>query len=239
MLFLNWITDLFVGTGVAHTIFMLALVIFGGLLLSRVRIGNVSLGVTWILFVGILAGQLGCTLDPTTAAFVKEFGLILFVFSLGMELGPGFFSSFRKGGVTLNLLAVIMVMLACLTTLVIHWATGENLLTLIGVMSGAVTNTPGMGAAQQTLLDTAGTQDSTYDTGLFKYCDRVGIPRFSMHVLRHTFATRCIEGGMKPKTLQKILGHSNIGITMNLYVHITEDEKHREIDLVADALKVV
>ena len=82
-------------------------------------------------------------------------------------------------------------------------------------------------------------KNSTYDTGLFKYCDRVGIPRFSMHVLRHTFATRCIEGGMKPKTLQKILGHSNIGITMNLHVHITEDEKHREIDLVADALKVV
>lgn len=82
-------------------------------------------------------------------------------------------------------------------------------------------------------------KNSTYDTGLFKYCDRVGIPRFSMHILRHTFATRCIEGGMKPKTLQKILGHSNIGITMNLYVHITEDEKHREIDLVADALKVV
>lgn len=82
-------------------------------------------------------------------------------------------------------------------------------------------------------------KNSTYDTGIFKYCDRVGIPRFSMHVLRHTFATRCIEGGMKPKTLQKILGHSNIGITMNLYVHITEDEKHREIDLVADALKVV
>jgi putative transport protein len=165
MLFLSWITDLFVGTGVAHTIFMLALVIFGGLLLSRVRIGNVSLGVTWILFVGILAGQLGCTLDPTTAAFVKEFGLILFVFSLGMELGPGFFSSFRKGGVTLNLLAVIMVMLACLTTLIIHWATGESLLTLIGVMSGAVTNTPGMGAAQQTLLDTAGTQDPTIAQG--------------------------------------------------------------------------
>ena len=82
-------------------------------------------------------------------------------------------------------------------------------------------------------------KNSTYDTGLFKYCDRVGIPRFSMHVLRHTFATRCIEAGMKPKTLQKILGHANIGITMNLYVHVTDDEKHREIDLVADALKVV
>lgn len=81
-------------------------------------------------------------------------------------------------------------------------------------------------------------KNSTYDTGLFKYCDRIGIPRFSMHVLRHTFATRCIEGGMKPKTLQKILGHSNIGITMNLYVHITEDEKQREIDLVSDSLNV-
>lgn len=82
-------------------------------------------------------------------------------------------------------------------------------------------------------------KNSTYDTALFKICDKVGIKRFSMHVLRHTFATRCIEAGMMPKTLQKILGHSNIGITMNLYVHITEDEKHKEIELVADALKVI
>lgn len=82
-------------------------------------------------------------------------------------------------------------------------------------------------------------KNSTYDTALFKICDKVGIKRFSMHVLRHTFATRCIEGGMMPKTLQKILGHSNIGITMNLYVHITEEEKSKEINLVAEALKVV
>ena len=82
-------------------------------------------------------------------------------------------------------------------------------------------------------------KNNTYDTGLMKYCDRANIPRFSMHVLRHTFAARCIEAGMKPKTLQQILGHSNIGITMNLYVHITEDEKLREINLVADALKVI
>lgn len=81
-------------------------------------------------------------------------------------------------------------------------------------------------------------KNSTYDTALFKICDKVGIKRFSMHVLRHTFATRCIEGGMMPKTLQKILGHSNIGITMNLYVHITEEEKHKEINLVATALNV-
>ena len=82
-------------------------------------------------------------------------------------------------------------------------------------------------------------KNSTYDTALFKICDKAGIKRFSMHVLRHTFATRCIEGGMMPKTLQKILGHSNIGITMNLYVHITEEEKQKEIDMVASALNVI
>ncbi len=82
-------------------------------------------------------------------------------------------------------------------------------------------------------------KNSTYDTALFKICDKAGIPRFSMHILRHTFATRCIEGGMKPKTLQMILGHSNIGITMNLYVHTTEEEKIKEIQMVEDALKVI
>lgn len=82
-------------------------------------------------------------------------------------------------------------------------------------------------------------KNSTYDTALFKICEKAGINKFSMHVLRHTFATRCIEGGMRPKTLQKILGHSNIGITMNLYVHITEEEKQKEIDMVACVLNVV
>lgn len=82
-------------------------------------------------------------------------------------------------------------------------------------------------------------KNSTYDTMLFKLCDKAGIERFSMHVLRHTFATRCIEAGIKPKTLQTILGHSNIRITMNLYVHTTEEQKHKEIDLIADVLKVI
>ena len=81
-------------------------------------------------------------------------------------------------------------------------------------------------------------KNSTYDTALFKICEQAEIDKFSMHILRHTFATRCIEGGMMPKTLQKILGHSNIGITMNLYVHITEDEKQKEIDKVVCALNV-
>lgn len=82
-------------------------------------------------------------------------------------------------------------------------------------------------------------KNSTYDTALFKICDKVEIKRFSMHVLRHTFATRCIEAGMKPKTLQKLLGHSSIQITMNLYVHVTEDEKQKEMELVAEALNLI
>ena len=82
-------------------------------------------------------------------------------------------------------------------------------------------------------------KNSTYDTALFKICDKAKIPRFSMHILRHTFATRCIEAGMKPKTLQMLLGHSNIGITMNLYVHTTEEEKKKEMDLVAEALMAI
>lgn len=83
------------------------------------------------------------------------------------------------------------------------------------------------------------TKNSAYDTTLFKLCDKAGIPRFSMHVLRHTMATRCIEGGMRPKTLQVILGHSNVGITMNLYVHVTEDERAKEVERIENALKVV
>lgn len=82
-------------------------------------------------------------------------------------------------------------------------------------------------------------KNSTYDTGLYKICDNANIKRFSMHVLRHTFATRCIEAGMQPKTLQTILGHSNLGVTMNLYVHTTDDQKSMEINKVAQALKVI
>ena len=83
------------------------------------------------------------------------------------------------------------------------------------------------------------TKNSAYDSTLFKICDKAGIPRFSMHVLRHTYATRAIEGNIRPKTLQVILGHSNVGITMNLYVHVTEDEKGKEVEKIEKALKIV
>jgi len=149
----QWFVNLFTGTGVAHSILLIAVVIAVGLLFARIKIGGISLGITWILFAGIAAGHLGFVLDPTTSHFVKEFGLILFIYSVGIEVGPGFFSSFRKGGITLNMLAAGIVLLGCIITYAIHLITGEDLYAMIGVLYGAVTNTPGLGAAQQTYSD--------------------------------------------------------------------------------------
>ena len=123
---MEWLVNLFTGSGVAHSVFIVALVIAIGLGLNRIKFGSVSLGVTWILFVGIVAGHFGFLLDATTAHFVKEFGLILFIYSIGLEVGPGFFSSFRKGGITLNMLAVGSVLLACCTAYVIHLIAGNK-----------------------------------------------------------------------------------------------------------------
>ena len=146
-------TDLFLGTGIAHTILLLAVTIGVGLCLGKLKIKGVSLGATWILFVGILLSHFGLRSDPVLLHFLKEFGLILFVFSIGLQVGPGFFHSFKQGGVTLNVLAICIVLLACLIAVGIHLITGEDLSTMVGVMQGAVTNTPGLGAAQQTISD--------------------------------------------------------------------------------------
>ena len=121
--------ELFFGTGIAHTLLLFALVIASGLWLGRFKIKGVSIGTTWILFLGILLSHFGFRGDPTALAFMKDFGLILFVFSIGLQVGPGFFQSFRKGGVTMNLLATGMILLAVLVTLSIHGITGESLTT--------------------------------------------------------------------------------------------------------------
>lgn len=147
--------DLFFGYGIAHSIMLLAFVIGVGIFLGRFKVKGVSLGSTWILFLGILMGHLGFKADLDVLHFVKEFGLILFVFSIGMQVGPGFFHSFKSGGVKMNLLATLCILLAVLVTWGISALTGEDLGTMTGVMSGAVTNTPGLGAAQQTYIDVA------------------------------------------------------------------------------------
>lgn len=161
-----WFSNLFLNPGVAHSVLLVALTIALGLALSRIKIGGVSLGVTWVLFVGIVASHFGLVLDNTTSHFVKEFGLILFIYSIGLQVGPGFFASFRKGGVTLNMLAAGIILLGSVTAYLIHVVTGEDLLAMIGVLYGAVTNTPGLGAAQQTYSDMhAGASNSIFAQG--------------------------------------------------------------------------
>ncbi|MBB3895013.1 putative transporter [Bacteroides pyogenes] len=144
------------GGGVAHSVLILSLVIAFGIMLGKIKIWGVSLGATWILFVGILFGHLNMNLDEHLLHFMKEFGLILFVYSIGLQVGPGFFSAFKKGGLTLNLLAIIVVVLGVGITVALHLITGLPITTMVGILSGAVTNTPGLGAAQQAYSDLSG-----------------------------------------------------------------------------------
>jgi putative transport protein len=153
---MNWLLELITGNGIAHSIMVLALVISVGLLLGKIKIFGISLGTTWILFFGIFLGHIGLDIDHNVLHFLKEFGLILFIFSIGMQVGPSFFSSFKQGGITLNLLASGVVFLGVITTYVIHVITGIPIATMVGILSGAVTNTPGLGAAQQTYTDITG-----------------------------------------------------------------------------------
>ena len=158
---LDWLKTVVMGSGdplhpsVAHTVFLLAAVIASGIALSRIKIKGVSLGMTWILFTGIAFGHFlpSGTVDHDTLHFIKEFGLILFVFFIGLQVGPGFFSSLKSGGLKLIGLASLVIFLGVGTAYVIHLITGEPLPTMVGVLSGAVTNTPGLGAAQQAYAD--------------------------------------------------------------------------------------
>ena len=167
---MDWLKSVVLGEGgpnIAHTVFVLAAVIASGVALSKIKIKGVSFGVTWILFTGIVAGHfLGSdSIDHHTLHFIKEFGLILFVFFIGLQVGPGFFSSLKSGGLKLIGLAALVILLGVTTTYVIHLVTGEPLPTMIGVMSGAVTNTPGLGAAQQALFDSTGINDPSISLG--------------------------------------------------------------------------
>ena len=158
---LDWLKVVVMGSGdpahpsVAHTIFVLAAVIASGIALSRIKIKGISLGMTWILFTGIAFGHFlpSGTVDHDTLHFLKEFGLILFVFFIGLQVGPGFFSSLKSGGIKLIGLAALIIFLGVGTAYALHLITGEPLPTMVGVLSGAVTNTPGLGAAQQAYAD--------------------------------------------------------------------------------------
>lgn len=151
---MDWILDLlWKPDSVAHIVFLYAFVISVGVMLGKIKIFGVSLGVTFVLFVGILMGHFGFTGDIHILHFIRDFGLILFVFCIGLQVGPSFFSSFKKGGMTLNLLAFLIVVLNVAVALIIYYALGDriSLPMMVGILYGAVTNTPGLGAAQEAL----------------------------------------------------------------------------------------
>ena len=162
---MDWLYSLFFGNSIAHAVLTFALVITLGILLGKIKIKGVSLGITWILFVGIIASHFGMTVDSEVRNFVQEFGLILFVFSIGLQVGPGFFASFKHGGMTLVGCATAIVLLGVLTAYIIHVATGTPIPTMVGILSGAVTNTPGLGAAQQAYADASGINDPSIALG--------------------------------------------------------------------------
>ena len=157
--------ELLFGSSTAHIIFILAATIALGTLLGKIKIGGISLGVTWILFVGIALGHFGMGIDPKVLGFVKEFGLILFIYSVGLQVGPGFFASLKQNGIRLNVMALCVLLLGIGVTLAIGAISGTSLITMTGILSGAVTNTPSLGSAQQTFLETTGANDPSIALG--------------------------------------------------------------------------
>ena len=144
-----WFTNLLTNGGVGTTVLMLAVSIFAGLLLGKLKIKGITLGITWVLFVGILISALGIACHTEMLHIVKEFGLILFVTAVGLQVGPGFFRSFAKGGLAMNIMAVVNVALGVGITALIAKMASQGLADMAGVYTGAVTNTPGLSAAQQ------------------------------------------------------------------------------------------
>lgn len=150
---MDWLNSLLFGNGIAHTILIYSFVIFTGLILGKIKFFGISLGSTFVLFMGILVGHFGFEVNHEILDFIKDFGLILFIYSIGLQVGPGFFSSFKKGGIALNLLAAGIVLLGVIVTTTFFFILNGkvSMPMLVGIMSGAVTNTPGLGAAQEAL----------------------------------------------------------------------------------------
>ncbi len=148
---MNWLVNLFTQHSFAHTMIVFSLVIAIGIMLGKVKILGISLGVTWVLFIGLLFSFLGVTVEAELQDFLKEFGLVLFVYTLGLQVGPGFFASLNKNAISNNFLAGLIVLLVILITVVFLFLSGNTIGVMTGIMSGAVTNTPGLAAAQTTL----------------------------------------------------------------------------------------
>jgi putative transport protein len=150
---MNWLAELLTQHSIAQTVIIYGLLIATGITLGKLRILGISLGVTWILFAGILVSYAGISTDKDTMYFLRDFGLILFVYSIGLQVGPGFFASLKKNALLSNILAAAIVLLGVLITVLFFLFSGNHISIMTGVMSGAVTNTPGLGAAQAAIND--------------------------------------------------------------------------------------
>lgn len=150
---MDWLIKLFTEASVAHAVVIYGLVIALGIWLGRVKIFGISLGVTWVLFIGLIFSYFGVVVNKETEDFLRDFGLILFVYSVGLQVGPGFFASLKKNALANNLLAGSVVLIGVLLTLIFKFATGNHITVMAGIMSGAVTNTPGLGAAQAAMKE--------------------------------------------------------------------------------------
>lgn len=162
----HWFIELFQNhSTVAYTVIIYAITIALGVTLGKLKVWNISLGITFVLFVGIALSHFGFTVNEDVQHFIKEFGLILFVYTIGLQVGPGFFASFKREGLKLNMLALIIILMAVVVVIVLHFTTQTSIVNLVGIMSGAVTNTPGLGAAQQTLSEIHPEQVKDLSTG--------------------------------------------------------------------------
>ena len=157
---MEWLYSLFIEHSALQAVVVLSLISAIGLGLGKIHVCGISLGVTFVFFAGILAGHFGLSIDPQMLNYAESFGLIIFVYALGLQVGPGFFSSFRKGGVTLNMLAIAVVILGTFLAVVCSYTTGVSLPNMVGILCGATTNTPALGAAQQ-MLKQMGLESST------------------------------------------------------------------------------
>ena len=160
---MNWLQEAFLEPTMVQAVIIISLVSALGLYLGRIKIFGISLGITFVFFADILAGHLGIVVNKDMLYFAQSFGLILFVYALGLQVGPGFFSSLKKGGVAMNMMGLGVILLGLIMTVGLHWVTGVSLSNMVGLLCGAVTNTPALGAAQQALLqiDPANTKGVT------------------------------------------------------------------------------
>ena len=149
---MDCIIDIFTEQTFIQAILIISLICAAGLGLGNIRICGVSLGVTFVFFAGIIAGHFGLTVNPDMLTMIQNFGLIIFIYALGVQVGPGFFSSFKQGGIKMNLLALLLLVIGSVMAVITHWVTGISIGDTMGLLSGAVTNTPMLGAAQQALL---------------------------------------------------------------------------------------